>query len=273
MVNHSREKVALAVFLVLVIGGFAGLASYLAVGHTWNVAASNIDDATGSMEGYTAIIFKGLTPKTTADTQKKTLQSGTSASAPNTNTEPNSSSTDAGSSASASASKDTASPSSSSSSSIGAGGTANKTNGLTSIKTPLSLDDVQKSYEEKKATVLTVNVDNLAYYNDGLILRKGNQRFGIFSISSTDSLEKIDAQIAYFKRYKVDFIVAVVPEKRLATSVSGIDIVISTANEGLFIMGETINGTFYVGSPQVESVGVILVSPSRVVSAKVLQEL
>lgn len=273
MVNHSREKVALAVFLVLVIGGFAGLASYLAVGHTWNVAASNIDDATGSMEGYTAIIFKGLTPKETTDTQKNILQSGTSASVPNTSTETDSSSANIESRANGSSSKDTASTSSSSSGSTGSSSTATTTNGLTSIKTPLTLADVQKSYEEKKATVLTVNVENLAYYNDGLILQKGKQRFGIFSISSTDSLEKIDAQIAYFKRYKVDFIVAVVPEKRLATSVSGIDIVISRANEDLFIMGETINGTFYVDSPQVESVGVVLISPSRVVSAKVLQEL
>lgn len=137
----------------------------------------------------------------------------------------------------------------------------------------MTVADVQKSYEDKNATVFSIDVETLSLYSEGLIIQKGTQRFGIFSIASTDSLEKIEKQIEYFKKYKVDFIVAVVPEKRLVTSISGIDIVISTANEDLFVMGETIKGTFYVDSPEVGSVGVILISPSRVVSAKVIQEL
>ena len=36
-------------------------------------------------------------------------------------------------------------------------------------------------------------------------------------------------------------------------------------------MGETINGTFYVNAPQLGSAGIILISPSNVVSAKVVQ--
>lgn len=297
MVNRSREKVALIVFLILVIVGFGGLASYLAVGHTWNVAASNIDDATGSMEGYTTIIFKGLTPPAPTNTQSKTPSSSTqgatagSSSTTPSSSDPSSDGSDSGANASASSGGSAANPSvstensasstspsseSSSSSTTAPTGTdaAASAPGTTTTKKPaLTVADVQKNYEDKNATVFSIDVETLSLYGEGLIIQKGTQRFGIFSIVSTDSLEKIEKQIEYFKSYKVDFIVAVVPEKRLVTSISGIDIVISTANEDLFVMGETIKGTFYVDSPEVGSVGVILISPSRVVSAKVIQEL
>ena len=40
-----------------------------------------------------------------------------------------------------------------------------------------------------------------------------------------------------------------------------------------FVMGETIDGTFYVDAPEAGKVGTILISPSNVVSAKVIEEL
>ena len=87
----------------------------------------------------------------------------------------------------------------------------------------------------------------------------------------TAERDELQKQIAYFKRHKVDFIVLVTPDKEYAEDVSGIDIVVSTQDEDLFVMGETIDGTFYVDAPAVGSVGAILISPSNVVSAKVLQ--
>ena len=81
----------------------------------------------------------------------------------------------------------------------------------------------------------------------------------------------IEKQIEYFEEYEVDFIVVLTPDKKIVEEVAGIDIVISTQDEGLFVMGETINGTFYVNAPQLGSAGIILISPSNVVSAKVVQ--
>ena len=78
---------------------------------------------------------------------------------------------------------------------------------------------------------------------------------------------------AYFVKYKVDFIVAITPDKAYVDDASGIDIVISTQDEDLFVMGETIDGTFYVDAPEAGKVGTILISPSNVVSAKVIEEL
>ena len=81
-------------------------------------------------------------------------------------------------------------------------------------------------------------------------------------------------QIAYFEKHEVDFVVALTPDKRLVERVAdGLDIVVSTQDEALFVMGETADGTFYVDAPEKGSVGVILISPSNVVSAKVVEEL
>ena len=59
MEKTSREKIALIVFLILAIGMGCILFGYVLAGHSWNVTASNIDDAFGNMEGYTAIVYEG----------------------------------------------------------------------------------------------------------------------------------------------------------------------------------------------------------------------
>lgn len=59
MEKTSREKIALIVFLILAIGMGCILFGYVFAGHSWNVTASNIDDAFGNMEGYTAIVYEG----------------------------------------------------------------------------------------------------------------------------------------------------------------------------------------------------------------------
>ena len=59
MEKTSREKIALIVFLILAIGMGCILFGYVFAGHSWNVTASNIDDAFGNMEGYTAIVYAG----------------------------------------------------------------------------------------------------------------------------------------------------------------------------------------------------------------------
>ncbi|WP_371298185.1 hypothetical protein [Paraeggerthella sp.] len=62
MSPQSREKIALAVFAALIVLSLGGLGWYLVAGHSWNVAASNIDDTFGNMDGYTAIVYAGTVP-------------------------------------------------------------------------------------------------------------------------------------------------------------------------------------------------------------------
>lgn len=55
----TREKIALGLLTALIVLSLCGLGWYLIAGHSWNVAASNIDDTVGTMEGYTAIVYEG----------------------------------------------------------------------------------------------------------------------------------------------------------------------------------------------------------------------
>ena len=74
MEKTSREKIALIVFLILAIGMGCILFGYVFAGHSWNVTASNIDDAFGNMEGYTAIVYEG-----TVEEEESAAQSTASA--------------------------------------------------------------------------------------------------------------------------------------------------------------------------------------------------
>ncbi len=76
MASNTREKLALIVFALLIFLGLAGVCWYLVVGHSWNVAASNIDDSVGTMDGYTCIVFSGTTePKAASTSLRASVES------------------------------------------------------------------------------------------------------------------------------------------------------------------------------------------------------
>ena len=265
----SREKIALFVFLALIVLSLCGLGWYLVAGHSWNVAASNLDDTFGSMDGYTAIVYPGtavepVAGKGAGDAVGDAADGKESAEGAAAGKEAGAGSPDAPGSSGGKDATGTAGTAS-------APGTDAGESLLGSKKKTLSAQEAKEGYEEKGATVFSLDTVDLDAYREGVILKKGGHRFGVFGIAEPTSTIVLEKQIAYFKRHKVDFIVLVTPDKEYAEDVSGIDIVVSTQDEDLFVMGETIDGTFYVDAPAVGSVGAILISPSNVVSAKVLQ--
>ena len=300
---QSREKIALAVFAALIVLSLFGLGWYLIAGHSWNVAASNIDDTFGSMDGYTAIVYEGTAVPKAVD-EKGASGAGADAGASSgakAADGADAASPEAGESkdperneheAEESASKERsaaeeglperdaadgtdgavdADADAGASSSAGTGTLANGTSAK--AKPGVTVAEVQKSYEDKKATVFSLDTVDLDQYGEGTILKKGDHRFGVFSVTEPTTVRALEKQVAYFAAHKVDFIVAITPDKAYVEGASGIDIVISTQDEDLFVMGETIDGTFYVDAPEVGKVGTILISPSNVVSAKVIEEL
>lgn len=297
---QSREKIALAVFAALIVLSLFGLGWYLIAGHSWNVAASNIDDTFGSMDGYTAIVYEGTAVPKAADEKGASGAGGAGASSgakaagdadaaspevdeskdPERNEreaeEPASKERSAADAEEGLPERDAADGAdadagASSSSSAGTGTLANGTSAK--AKPGVTVAEAQKSYEDKKATVFSLDTVDLDQYGEGTILKKGDHRFGVFSVTEPTTVRALEKQVAYFAAHKVDFIVAITPDKAYVEDASGIDIVISTQDEDLFVMGETIDGTFYVDAPEVGKVGTILISPSNVVSAKVIEEL
>lgn len=269
----SREKIALVVFAGLIVLSLIGFGWYLLAGHSWNVAASNIDDTFGSMDGYTAIIYPGT--KVPEADAAPSADSSSDKAAPSAKKGAESRGSQAGSGASASEAHDDPSTEGASSSPSPSVQTAKPSAATTapSTKKPVSVEKVKESYESKNATVFSLDASDLEQYSEGTILKKGSHRFGVFSVTEPISSIMMEKKIAYFKRYKVDFIVALTPDKSYVKNASGLDIVICTGDEGLFVMGETHNGTFYVDTPTQDRVGAILISPSNVVSAKVIGDL
>lgn len=364
MCNGTREKQALGVFLLLIVLSTFGIAWYMVAGHSWNVAASSIDEKVGQMEGYTSIVYAGTLPvqadaKTldsrddsdaqleegagSADTVEKAGEgvSG-SGSTSGSSTSPDaaaSSASSAGGSVASSSADESASAngvssstgfsnvsnaSSSSKSALGqmkstdslAGQTHNdEASGLTSdvgsvaapvpdiseqddsesdrtsdnatvLKAatvrggmdvaksqPVSPEEVQTNYEQKGATVLVLDTADPSRYSDGVILKRGSKRIGVFSVDVPLSEKTAEARVKYFRDCKVDLVVCISSVRTYVRNLQGADIVITLQDEEVSTMGGNSNGSFFVNAPYMNSVGAILVSPSNVVSAKVIESL
>ena len=321
MSEHLREKIALIVFVVLVLLAGACLVGYVIAGHSWNVTATNIDDTFGSLDGYTVILYEGTTEvsqqkskdssssenttesnASTAGTSKDKAESNASAAGASENKaegkdekNENEISTDA----SDSTAESNASAAGASENATGAAG-ATDANAVaaaaatdTTDKTPIqifknhtiknlrdlkksekhsyiSAAQVEKSYIDKGAAVLCLDIKNPSIYEEGLILKKGDCRFGVFSIDKPITNLELKRMLSYFKECSVDAVVALVSDRKLLKDAEDIDIVIEKQGESVLPTGETKNGTFYMNATECGSVGAILISPSKVVSGKVI---
>ncbi len=210
MSQLKREKIALVVFIVLVLVVGFGLVTYLNVGHSWNVAASNIDDAAGSMEGYTAIVYDGVgSPKSELDENRGTI----------------------------------------------------------------TTSSVVKSYKSKKASVLRLDTVDPSIYSEGSIVKVGDKRIGLFSVTSSITPTALQTRVDYFKEHDVDFIICIASDCKYVQSARGIDIVISLGGDIGSLSREAKDSANYVECPCVGKVGTILISPHNVVSSKAIEHL
>lgn len=269
MQKPSRERIALVFFAALAALGLCGLLAYIVAGHSWNVAASTIDETVGEMDGYVVIVYPGTADpeKDGADEEPVGAASASDAAGDGASS---ASSSSAGRAASADSKEadDTADE---------AGRTASKGISLFSSRTeeseePVDLDALKADYEAKGAQVLFLDTEDPSRYEEGSIVKRGGKRIGI--VSAGEGVTQLDVSrcLQGFERASVDFTVVITPEEWKVSRLAGIDIVVCTGDEGIVAMGKTENGTFYVDSPPVGEAGVILISPSNVVSAKEVVE-
>lgn len=289
----SREKIALLVFCLLMIAGAGALAFYLFAGHSWNYAATSLDDSFGNMDGYAAIVFEGTAQPeedtdaedgeaTDAETEDNASTPATGAGASGEDGSPDASQEAgvAGESAQSAEAPETEDSETAEEGSMSAeaedGGTAFPlpfASTSSSKQKPATTETVRKSYEEKGADVFVLDSADIDAYADGVVMQSDGYRIGVMSASyprSTASLEKL---VERFKESKVDFIVALVANDAYLAGVSGVDVVIATNGDGSSPLGQTVGNSYRVFAPEIGSVGVVLISPSNVVSAKVIDEL
>ena len=283
----SREKIALFVFLALIVLSLCGLGWYLVAGHSWNVAASNLDDTFGSMDGYTAIVYPGtaVEPAAGKDADAAVPKDGAAGDAADGKDAVDLVAGDKGVDTGAAADReaDTGSPD--------AFGAADGKDGsdaagnapvpeaegegslLGPKKKTLSAQEAKEGYEEKGATVLVLDTADPSEYSDGVILKRGSKRIGVFYVDVPLSEKAAEARVKYFRDCKVDLVVCISSVRTYVRNLQGADIVITLQDEEVSTMGGNSNGSFFVNAPHMDSVGAILVSPSNVVSAKVIESL
>lgn len=292
------------------IAGAGALAFYLFAGHSWNYAATSLDDSFGNMDGYAAIVFEGTAqpeedPDAEGDEAASAEEEEADATAGAINAETSDEGTDPDAYQAAGASEEAklsiqsteplseeGEPAQNAEASGAEEGEAPEEdnvsakmegNGISfplpfagtsaSKKEPATTEDVRESYEEKGADVFVLDSADIDAYADGVIMQRGEHRIGVMSASyprSTASLEKL---VEHFKESKVDFIVALVTNDAYLAGVSGVDVVIATNGDGSSPLGQTVGNSYRVFAPEIGSVGVVLISPSNVVSAKVVDEL
>ena len=384
MSTRTREKQALGVFAVLIVLSLLGLGWYLVAGHSWNVAASTIDEKVGQMDGYVALVYSGTvlpepeevasaSSSKNADRESAAGQSESSSSrsvfdslTSNSKKSASSSSTmgdmrsdeasgftsdvagiaapvvsddedSAGRSASAAAGASTSSsltgevesyadasqdssaedadadkrvaassgdgstPSAEGDSAADGASVADNTSAadddsaaavsgsmsddassdmassgrkaLVSPKAnPVEPESVRDSYLEKGAQVLVLDTKHPSVYEDGMIVKRGSKRIGVFSVDVPLSEEAAQERLDYFKEAKVDVVVCIASVCSYVRNATGIDVVV-TLQDDVSTMGTNANGTFYVNAPSIDSVGAVLLSPNNVVSAKVVDSL
>ncbi len=250
MKKISREKAALVVFIVLGLSALGIVIAYICtLGHSLNVAASSIDDAAGSLDGYTALVYDG-----TAESRRESVvdtagaQDGKLASR-SLNKQSTQKTVEKKDEISASQASDAAKE--------GVGNDA------------VSLFSLRCSYVEKQARVVVVDVENPSRYNERTVVRANGRTFGFVSIDEVTAQESYLAKrIADYKKLGVDLVVCVTKDLSLLKDYSGAAIVISTQDEGLSPHGALVKGVFYDDAALKGQVGTILVSPSRTITAK-----
>lgn len=137
---------------------------------------------------------------------------------------------------------------------------------------PVEPESVRDSYLEKGAQVLVLDTKHPSVYEDGMIVKRGSKRIGVFSVDVPLSEEAAQERLDYFKEAKVDVVVCIASVRSYVRNATGIDVVV-TLQDDVSTMGTNANGTFYVNAPSIDSVGAVLLSPNNVVSAKVVDSL
>lgn len=320
MLKSAREKIAIAVFILLLLGGLGLCIAYISgVGHNLNVAASTIDDAAGELEGYSAFVYKG--------TAQPVVTTPADASNPS---DPNASPSDTSVSSTLNQKAQTDGEVTPADETAEAQFDEEEQDAeeQTSDKEPLTLASLRTSYLDKDAACFELAVDNPHAYDAYTVVRVGKFSFGLITLHADDTPEVVLARVMEYKQAEVDFIMAITPSlevvqvldeqarqqrtadearaereealasKQAATkptqekpaseaessaednpsqqerperqyfSVTDLSIVISTQDEGLLPGGVTVDGVFYDDAALTTELGTLLVSPSKVITAR-----
>lgn len=150
---------------------------------------------------------------------------------------------------------------------------------------PLAL--VSQDYRDKHSDVLVLDAVDEDQYRTPRVVERNDRRFGIVSFDSSDTAASMRQTIRQLKKRNAQCVIALVPNRKLVSGVDGIDIVIDcktepatpAANKRAKTADDHVNGTFgdrkthVVSTGTVGTVKAVIISPSEVISTRVVDSL
>ena len=231
MGKRTREIVALVMLALLGLIVLAAMVWYIFIGHNWNIAASNIDESIGQMDGYTVILYEGQTLPTSERNRISSSQpllddENRGMQKPDEEPEQNE---------------------------------------------PVSMHEAASYYRQMGATVFMLKPNSPYAYDPPIVLNKNDFYIGIYYADGSTPRLEAQLRTADLKMRGVDFVVLLVNDARMLTNtLSSVDIIICTSDEELSSHGEYHDGTFCVDSPLLGQVQTIIISPSNVLTSKTI---
>lgn len=275
MAERSREKIALVIFVVLMMLGLFVASSYIIASHSLNFAATHIDDMVGNMEGYTVIVFDGTLSE--QDLERAEADGALSEEDPDSDVSDNDSTAQddaAGANPVASADSASASEKGSSDDASDYDGSNGQTDSSSESSSPLvTAQEVGTSYRDKGANVFELDTAHPEKYRDGALMKRGGTVIGVFSVEVLTTRAEVESMVKYFQIHDAAYVIAVVPYGTTLRSTEGVDVVVTTDDASASSLGSQTDNTYFVQAPKVGSVGAVLITPSNIVSSKVVSEL
>ncbi len=234
MQKRTREILALVLLGLLALVAAIAMGYYILIGHNWNVAASNIDDSIGQMEGYTIFLYEGTNPspemeERLSDAQPMLDDENRGKATRDWNAKP---------------------------------------------REPLTSKEAAESYRDKGAVVFTLDSSDLDYYADPFVVQKNGMRVGLFSAFEPFRKTVVRTAVRNLERRETNYIVALTDDVDLCEAgIGGISIIICNDDEGESPDGEYRGSSYCTGVPYIGEVEAIIMSPSGVLSSKTLTEL
>lgn len=210
----SREKIALFFLITMILSGAYVIFKYFSTVTPFTVAATRVDEAAGTMNHYTALVYSGINDE--ASSKNK----------------------------------------------------ANKT--TNSKKDVVYSSDIYSEYLDKSASIATLNIKEFMDKDDCQVMKVGNKKIGIFSISYYSRKQTINKIVADLKSKGADAIICICPRSVMLGSFDEINAVVCTKEKSPSENEEGhVDNTLIVRSPKVGRVGVLTISNSNVVSQKI----
>lgn len=260
------------VAMFMLITGF--VVAYVFVGHSLNAAVTSIDEAVGSLEGYSVLLFEGtqspavLNPDDSQEEgvmgsslRKEELKSVLNAQEAPAASQVEAASQEGGSDADAQA---FAGLEEEDLSGVYRENKSDQDAGLT------PLESLRKSYEAKGASTLYLDLKDAQKYSDGMILRVGSKRIGVMSATKEKTTARsLKRLVRYFHKHGIRCIVCISNSKKLLKEVTGITIAVLTYPAASPVTSVSGNrGTSYVLPPVKGAAGAAIIGPGYVISAR-----